>query len=172
MDDRLISITEFPYYWQGPINCHCLGLDHETMVCVVCLFIFLRHIYSIETTPWFARIIVFESPHPWRVVVLYNDKLRHWQDPAKSRVWNVFSWNTLVSRKVEHRNRRTSDEICGNPNNRSSILYHNYNNTWNCFRRCINSQTLFTFGDTGMLHNIIILATCENWATTNKWFAI
>ena len=28
--------------------CHCLGLDHETMVCAVCIFIFLQD-YGMES---------------------------------------------------------------------------------------------------------------------------
>ena len=67
--------NDFFLYWYDVLNliiiiksevwpiCHCLGLGHETMVCAVCLLIFLRYLYTCMLNQ--GRGIVYSPTAEW-----------------------------------------------------------------------------------------------------------
>ena len=81
-------------YYHHQIGCmnyiiHCLGLGHETMVCAVCLSIFL----------WYSLPLKFLSgvPDLWdRNKILSGGDLSHYQVPHCIRVFFYFVWFVFI----------------------------------------------------------------------------
>ena len=85
-DIKLDETENFWFYIKSThlhiIN-HCLGLDHETMVCAVCLTMFLHYIYIRAHDSW----ILIEV---WENCLCQREKSRFEFDLAPAD--NAFSW--------------------------------------------------------------------------------
>ena len=47
--ENMCTLSYYHHQIRSMTHCHCLGLGHETMVCTICLFIFLIIFFVIES---------------------------------------------------------------------------------------------------------------------------